>query len=81
MAVKTFTARDLNQRSSLVTHAVDEGFEVIITKHGRPVYRITPVASQAAGQSLLDAMRAAPDTSAVDVAFERVQGTVREVDL
>jgi len=81
VSVRTFTARDLNQRSSLVTHAVDEGFDVIITKHGRPVYKITSVSSDAAGRSLLDAMRAAPDTSAVDVTFERAQGDLRELDL
>ncbi|WP_062380754.1 type II toxin-antitoxin system Phd/YefM family antitoxin [Demequina pelophila] len=81
MAIKTFTARDLNQRSGVVTHAVDEGYEVHITKHGRVVYRILAVAEDPHAASLLDLMESLPDVSDLDVEFERMPGEMRDVDL
>lgn len=79
MAVKTFTARDLNQRSSLVTQAVDEGYEVHITKHGRVVYRILGVPAEGEGRSVLEAMLELPDATGIDL--ERPDASMREVDL
>lgn len=81
MAVKLFTARDLNQRTSVVTQAVDEGNEVLITKHGRVVYRLSAIESALERATLLEVVRALPDSSEVDVDFDRVAGTMREVDL
>jgi len=81
VAIRTFTARDLNQRSGVVTQAVDEGNEVIITKHGKAVYRIVLVDLPHHGRSLLDVMSTLPDTGDIDVDFPRLDGPMREIDL
>jgi prevent-host-death family protein len=81
MKIKTFTARDLNQRSGAITHAVDEGFDVVITKRGRPAYRVVAVSHEPAGRSLLNLMAELPDVAKIEMDIDRVDGRMREVDL
>ncbi|MCK6454142.1 MAG: type II toxin-antitoxin system prevent-host-death family antitoxin [Alphaproteobacteria bacterium] len=41
---KTITAREANQRFARVLREAEEGSEFVITRHGRPVARIAPIA-------------------------------------
>lgn len=40
---KTITAREANQRFARVLREAEEGRAFVVTRHGRPVARITPV--------------------------------------
>jgi prevent-host-death family protein len=44
MRRKTITAREANQRFSKVLREVQEGYEFLVTKRGRAVMRLVPVA-------------------------------------
>lgn len=81
MPTRSFSARELHQRSSAVTQAVDQGFDVIITKRGRPTYRIVRVTDDAADRSLGEVIAELPDTSSITLELERLEGQPREVEL
>lgn len=51
MRRKTITAREANQRFSKVMREVQEGYEFVVTKRGRAVMRLSPVAK--AGERVL----------------------------
>jgi prevent-host-death family protein len=44
MLKKTITAREANQRFSKVLREVQDGYEFLVTKKGRPVARISAIA-------------------------------------
>jgi prevent-host-death family protein len=45
MLKKTITAREANQRFSKVLREVQDGYEFLVTRKGRPVARISAVAA------------------------------------
>jgi prevent-host-death family protein len=64
--MKTVTAADANRQFSKLLRDVEEGQEVTITSHGRPVARIVPASDktreqrQAAKKLLLERLRSQP---------------------
>jgi prevent-host-death family protein len=62
---KTIAAAEANRRFSRVLRSVREGDSYVITSHGRPVAKITPIqsdesAKERAWQALLQRLRAQP---------------------
>jgi prevent-host-death family protein len=45
---ETITAREANQRFAEVLRGVEQGREFVVTKRGRPIARIAPVAREGA---------------------------------
>ena len=47
---KTFSAADANRRFSELLRTVQKGRSVVVTSHGKPVARITPVGDDRAAE-------------------------------